>query len=309
MKPLTLRLSLFAQRLKKVVSRELYSEVIDAQQKAKQIFGIEVPFIVDTKQAINSYAFEALRLEKLAQHYWQYDVAKVFHKKIGFLCKEYSIDFKSVILFCVCHETGHAKEQRLFEEIGFFPNTFRILPEGVPITIESSDYVLSSHRIGEMEYHEVFSFGIRDFSINKELAKHNIRNELAKKGFFGNRGLKDFNVSTREQWHNYVLDHLLLLPLTIDVYEHGGLCEEEKRVLREAQEKVIGDKWEKALSKLSCIEFFSPKSKRDITMELFKNTLGVPAFLGCHQDRKILFRNYSSIPKYWNKKAYQVMYL
>ena len=83
----------------------------------------------------------------------------------------------------------------------------------------------------------------------------------------------------------------------------------KKIVFKESQEKVVGDKWEKTLSKLKEIEFSNPKSKTDIILELIKNTLGIKAFLGFGQKREILFRRYSTIPKFWKKERYQVIYL
>lgn len=170
MKPLIPSLCLFAQSFKKVAFREfreLYLEALDAQEEAKQIFGVEPPFILDKS-----------RNEELGEYVWRYDVYKIFYKRIKTLCQKYDVDFESIICFCLCHETGHAKEQRLFEEIGFFPNITKTQGEMVLTKIESTNYVLPSR-----EFDNIFSCGISDFSINKELAKHNVKNQLAKRYF------------------------------------------------------------------------------------------------------------------------------
>jgi hypothetical protein len=304
MKPLKLSLALFAQSFKKVAFRELYLESLNAQEEAKQIFGVEVPFILDANKKLDRNNCLVSRIEKLAEYDWHCDANRIFYKRIKILCQKYDVDFNSVIYFCLCHETGHAKEQRLFEEIGFFPNTIRRLPEGVPIKIESTNYVLTSRG-----FYDIFSCGICDFSINEELAKHNIKNQLAKKMFFDTTGLQPVNSHTEEEWHKFVLDCLLRLPLVLTVYEHGELNESERRTLKESQEEVIGDKWEKTLLKLKSTEFFNPKSKIDVILELLENILGIPAFLGINQKREILFNRYSTLPKFWNKEGYRVMYL
>ncbi len=189
------------------------------------------------------------RAMELALYDWHYDVCKVFHKKISILCKIYDVNSESVIRFCVCHETGHAKEQRLFEHIGFFPNQQRRWPEGIPIRIGNENYLLTDNTLFDR-----FTCGMSDFSINEVLSKNNIKNQVAKMIFFDstNRPSCTENV----EWYKVVLDTLLSLPISLDIYEHCGLDEHQKRILKESQENVVGDKWEKTLSKLKCIDFF-----------------------------------------------------
>ena len=300
MKPLQLSLSLLAQSFKKLAFRDLFSEALQAQKEAKQIFGIEIPFILNAKK-LNRNTFQQSGTQTLAEYDQWYDANIIYYKIIGALCQKYDVNFKLTFHFCFWHETGHAKEQRLFEEIGFCPNIIKTSHEGVPIKIESSTYLLRNPQIVS----NIFTCGVCDFSINKELKKHNLTNQLSKKVFFDNTGLRPIY---KEQ-NKTVLDCLLHLPHAIDIYEHGELSEIEKDSLKESQEKVVGDKWEKTLSKLKEIEFSNPKSKTDIILELIKNTLGIKAFLGFGQKREILFRRYSTIPKFWKKERYQVIYL
>lgn len=302
MKPLTLNLSLLVQSFKKVAFRDLYSESLEAQKEAKKFFGIEVPFILDTRHKLEWETLLVSKAVGLAEYDWHYDVNRVFHKKISTVCEKYNVDFDSVIRFCICHETAHAKEQRLCEEIGFFPNTTRHLPEGVRLKIENATYLTTNHSL-----YDRFSCGISDFSINELLSEHDIKNQLAKKIFFGTK--EQTPNAQREERYRLVLDTLLYLPIVLDIYEHGDLDEDQKRTLKESQESIVGDKWKQTRSILRHIDFFDPRSKIEARIELFKKTLGISAFLGNKEKSKRLFSCYSTLPKFWNKKEYQVMYL
>jgi hypothetical protein len=285
-----------AENFKKVAFRDRYSEIRAGREEAKQIFGIQVPFILDTNKDLDYSNSSMPRTVILGEYKWNYDIIRIFHKRISILSQKYDIDFKSMIYFCFCHEIGHAKEQRLFEEIGFFPNTVCTHPEGIFFKIDSLSYVAKN-----LNYN-LFIGGICDFSINKELAKHNIKNQLAKKRYFEPTSFQP--PSTHEEARqNTILDCLLHLPYYIDIYEHGELDEDEKRALQESQETLIGDKWEKTLSELRKIEFFDPKSKIGIILELFENTLGIQAFLN-----KVEI-SHSRLPKFWTKSDYQIMHL
>lgn len=302
MKPLTLNLSLLIQSFKKVAFRHLYSESFEAQKEAKKFFGIEVPLILDTRHKLEWDTLLVSKAVGLAEYDWHYDVNRVFHKKISTLCEKYDVDFELVICFCICHETGHAKEQRLFEEIGFFPNTMKRLPNGVCLKIENAMYLTTNHSL-----YDRFSCGISDFSINELLSEHNIKNQLAKKIFLDTTNQSPN--AQREERSILVLDTLLHLPIVLDIYEHSDLDENQKRILKESQENIVGDKWEQTLSTLRRINFFDPLSTIETKIDLFKKTLGISAFLGSKEKSETLFSHYSTLPKFWNKKEYRVMYL
>ena len=205
MKPLNFNIALFAQRLKKVTDKELYSELLKGQEEAERIWGIKVPFILDDTIS-NEHAL--IRGQKLAGHLWYYDTNMIFHKGIKILCQKYNVYFNPVLCYCLCHETGHAKEQRIFQEIGFFPFMTRSLPIN-PI-------------LRNNDFYSTFSNGICDFSINQELAKQNIINKLAKPMFFDTTGLKEYTSRFREE-SEHKLNYLLSLPYVLDTYEHTGL--------------------------------------------------------------------------------------
>jgi hypothetical protein len=289
MKPLNFNLTLFAQHLKKVTDKELYSELLKGQEEAERIWGIKVPFILDGTMS-NEHTL--IRGQKLAAHLWYNDANTIFHKGIEILCQKYNVDFNSVLCYCLCHETGHAKEQRLFQEIGYFPFMTRSLPLK-PILRNNGFY-------------STFSNGICDFSINQELANQNIINKLAKPMFFDTTGLKEYTSRFRDE-SELKLTCLLSLPYVLDVYEHSGLNESERRALKESQ-TVMADYWDRTLSSLQSIKFFDPESKINITIELLKELLGVEAFLE-FEDSKILLNRYPTLPKFWNKEAYRIMKL
>jgi len=311
MKPLRLSLSLSAQVFKRIRDRDLYAEAYEAQKIGKQIFGIEVPFLLKGDIEPESATLTS-QIGKLGEHDWRYDVITVFHNRIRSLCAKHKIDFNSVFLFSFCHEVGHAKEQRLFEEVGFYPNTFKVPPQGILIKIESKEYCLRSLPIAGKEFYDIFSCGIQDFAINKELAKHGIRNKIAKKVFFSPDDDSHLlsqspSICTELQKGNLIIERLSLLPIVIDIYENGELTENEKINLKAAQKEIMGNKWETTLSLLREIEFFNPRRTKEITLELFNKTLEVPAWLGpCYRDS---FGKRSTIPRFWNKDCYEVIRL
>ncbi|MGA2386537.1 MAG: hypothetical protein ABSG33_08390 [Candidatus Bathyarchaeia archaeon] len=271
------------------IPKELYLELLKGQEEAERIWGIKVPFILD-ETISNEHIL--LRGQKLAEHLWYNDANKIYYKGIEILCQKYNVDFSSVLRYCICHETGHAKEQRLFQEIGYFPFRTKNLPIK-PI-------------LRNNEFYSTFSNGIWDFSINQELAKQNIINKLFKPMFFDTTDLKEYTSRFGDE-SEFKLTCLLSLPNVLDVYEHSGLNEGERMVLRESH-LILADFWDRTLSTLQGIKFFDPASKINITIELLRELLGVNAFLDL-EDHKFLFSRYPNLPKFWSKKAYQILKL
>jgi hypothetical protein len=282
MKPLSLSLSLAIQSCKRIVNKE-YSKAFNAQDIAKQIFGIKLPFVLEEKAELSYGAPFGSVNAILGEYYWQKDIERIYCRRIRTFCEKYELDYNSVIQFCLCHETGHAKEQRLFEEIDFFPNTIT------------------------WRYHPFIS-GICDYSVNKELLKNDIKNPFERKAFLDKETLRTVFVNTKEAKDNFHFNSLLNLPYNIDAYEHGGLSDDEKIGFKESQEKEIGDKWEKALSKLRSIDFFEPKSKLDIILDLYNEILEIPVPL-CKVKTEILRLKFQTIPKFWRKSTYNVIFL
>jgi hypothetical protein len=246
--------------LKKVTDKELDSELLKGQDEAERILGIKIRFILDGTMS-NEHAL--IRGQKLATYLWYNDANMLFHKVIEILCQKYNVDFNSVLCYCLCHETGHAKEQRLFQEISYFP--YMTINQHVKPILRNNGF------------YSTFSNGICDFSINQELAKHNIINKLAKPVFFDTTGLKEYTSRFRDELE-LKLTNLLSLPYVLDAYEHSGLNESERRALKESQ-TIVADYWDRTLSSLQSIKFFEPESKINITIKLLKELLGVEAFL------------------------------
>ncbi|MCW4010712.1 MAG: hypothetical protein NWF05_08850 [Candidatus Bathyarchaeota archaeon] len=211
-------------------------ELAHAQEKAKQIFGLKVPFFLDGRVEAFSNINSVMRGIELADHDWHYDINRIFYKRIVNLSKRYEVDFPSAIRFCICHETGHAKEERLFEEAGFFPYQKGFMG-GVPIEVDSTKYVL-----GDANFYDSFSCGICDFSVNAELAKNGVVNPVSRRIFFDAPEQKAPTPETKQQWHKVLFDSLCALPHVLNVYEHGELTKDEKAGLKESQERIIGVK-------------------------------------------------------------------
>ena len=81
----------------------------------------------------------------------------------------------------------------------------------------------------------------------------------------------------------------------------------ERRALKESQ-TAMAEYWDRTLSSLKNIKFSDPESKIKVTIELLKELLGIESFLE-FEDRDTLFSRYPTLPKFWNKEAYQIMKL
>jgi hypothetical protein len=300
-----LRATLFAESCKKVIFRARYSEALKAQDVARQIFGIQVRFILDNEKILSGDASTLTTInEKYGEYYWVNDTYKIYYKKIKIFCLKHNVDYRSMIRFCLCHEVGHGKDERLFEEIGFFPHTIRMPSKGA-IKIETKAYSDPDIR----KFYHRFIGGIFDFSVNKELLKYEMKNPFEKSAFSDKETGKIFKpkFDTKELG---VLDSLLNLPLNLDTYEHGGLEEGEKKVLKEAQPKVVVNKWEKALSTLRSIDFFDPNSKVRVIIELLEEILGIQTYLTITELENLLSDyqiKYRRLPKFWSKESYEVL--
>lgn len=305
MKPLSIQLSLLLQNAMKIINKERYSEAIQAQEIGERIFGPKTAYILDSSIHMSSKSVTAISTV-LGYYEWEYDIIRLFYKQIMLLSKKYGINYKDIFQFCFCHEVGHAREQRMFQEIGYFPNKFKIFREGVIVKIESEKYVLTSFKVSGKEFFDVFSCGILDFAVNCELSKNHMINEIVRPMIFDSSAQP---MQTEVPRHFMVLESLLLLPHNIDIYEHGGLLEDEKRRFAESQKAIVGDKWDTALKILRTIEYPNPKKSVNTIIDMFNNILGIQASLGFEEKREYLFRDYSTVPTYWDKDKYRVITL
>jgi hypothetical protein len=281
MRPLKLSISIIAQNYNKLSSKE-YSEAYSSSEIAKQIFGLKVPFLLDQQAELEYSARYGAVNATPAEYYWTLDYARIYSRRIKTLCKKYELDCNLFTQFCLCHEMGHAREQRLFEEIGFFPNTIN------------------------KPYH-LFIAGICDYSINKELLKHGLKNPFERRAFLDKDTQRSASITTKAERDELHFNLLLNLPLTLDVYDYGGLTNEEKAGLKEGYEKLIGNKWEKAHTKLRQIDFFNAESKLDTIVELYGEIL--EQYLELRRENTRLLRLRNPLPDFWHKSAYNVLIL
>ncbi len=307
MQPLHIQLSLFSQYLKKATAKELFSEASIAQANGERIFGLRIPYLLDGISIKSNKSFTSINTT-LGYYQWEYDLLTLYHKRIEALSQKYHVDYKQLFTFCFCHEVGHAKQQRLFESIGYFPNKFKIWPEGVAVEIESTKYLVTEKfPVSSKPFWDAFSCYIQDFAINKVLLQNAMQNELCRPMAFDISAPAISNDVPRQF---IVLESLAMLPHDIDVYEHGGLLQDEKRLFVESKKKILGDKWDIAYALLRKIEFAHPESILEVTIKMFKDILGVHASFGYSpQRRSFLFKDYSTVPKYWNKDSYEVLFL
>jgi hypothetical protein len=283
-------------------SLDVQTKIIGMQTKkiTKKIFGIKMPFNFNSKISDN---FQQTGYETLGSYVGWTDSITIFHKIIYGLCKKYNSDYKSVLQFTLIHETGHAKENRLFDEIGFFSDCLYTKKITIPAQINSTIYQIQREKV-----RDTFLSGVYDFSVNEELKKNQTFDLKSHKVYFGRQNtiIKSCSKTRTEE----ILDCLLNLPNKLDMYEHGDLNEQEKITLKESQKKVIGEQWETTLDSLNKIDFFNPELKLAIILELLKNTIGIQAkFVRLNIEEIFKDNSEPAIPNIYKKKYYRVLYL
>jgi hypothetical protein len=259
------------------------------QEEAKNIWEIEVPFILDNAL---SNEHDIIRGRRLAKYLWYNDANVIFNEEIETLCEKYNVNFHSALCYCICHETGHAKEERLFEKFGFFP-------------FKTKNSTLNP-QLRRRGVYDTLSNAICDFSINRELFNHDIINSLGKPMYFDVIGLQEFTEKHNDK-SELNLVNLLSLPHILDIYEHGRLDDADKKAVKDSQ-KSMASYWDKTLSSLKTICFDDPESKINVINELLKSLLDIDAVLMLEKSSN-LFQSYSNIPAFWNKKEYFIMTL
>lgn len=301
-----IKVRLIWQRLRIKLGDEIGKKALRAQEKGERIFGIHIPFLLEEDFIPQDFARQTY-IGMLGNYDFKNDVIQIYSKALKDLCKRYSINFDSAFLHIFCHELGHAREARIFEEASIFPYRFKIIPTQMRIMLGSRSYELNNIRIGRKDFYEVFMFGVRDYGIEKELKKYGIENPLPKISVWALQNIQK-NGLTEEQRNRLVIELLLLLPYYVCVYAHGRLTESEREFMEGYFKDLIGDKWKFALKTMNNLEFGSPKKYVSVVCKLFERVLELHVFLGWEKNKE-LFRRYKTIPQFWSKNSYQVFYL
>jgi len=275
----------------------------DAQETGKQIFGLSVPYILDGSD-VRANLSEETNIETLGNYDFKNDIVRIFHKRIHSFCKMYGMNFDAAFLHVFCHEVGHSKEVRIFEEAGIFPYRFNVFNFGCHIKIDSQIYDLNSIRIGGRMFYELFMFGIQDYCVNRKIQEFGIRNPLSRTRFLNLPRIQE-NELTEAQRHELVRRSLLLLPYNIDAYTNGGLTTAEMNVLEEFHEKLVGKKWKLAFSIMKDLEFGAAEKYVSVLCRLFESILDLHVFQRKEKSSS-LFARYKIIPKFWKKSSYRV---
>ena len=98
--------------------------------------------------------------ERLGEYNYYEDNITIYINKIQYLTKKYKLNIEKMINYSICHEYGHAKQARIFEEQQYFPNLIGKYRKRV--------YDLEGRKIFPKDLHQ-FITNLLDFCINKEL--------------------------------------------------------------------------------------------------------------------------------------------
>jgi hypothetical protein len=282
-------------------------KMLEAQRIGKEIFGINIPFLVDGKPAKQIAEKFAAYLEVLAEYDFRNDIVQVYNKRVSRFSERFSVDLDSLILFVICHELGHAREGRLCEESGFFPYTVKISPAPIPFSVNSITYDLRKVQVSGIGFPRIFLNGISDFAVNRELLKHGLFDPLAAKTFVLDAPESMSANLGQEQAHQILIEKSCLLPHNVDICSHGNVDVKLKGLVEAYYRKLLGDKWDYTVDKMEQLEIAKPWKNVEIAKDLLKKIFGVNSFnmdVGSH----FVFGS-SQIPKFWSKDRYSVLFL
>lgn len=307
---ITTQLRLMWQHL--TLRNEISKIASRAQLFGEEIFNIHIPFLLE---GTYSQADCVNQLSALGNYDFNNDVTKIYIKRMKEYCRYYRLNFNSIFLHTFYHELGHAKEARSFESAGIFPyrrNTFHTCP----MKLDSKYYNLTDFKIGGTNILDAFMSGTLDYAIEKELRKFEIENPASRRNFQNlQEGLQKMNLQnirkeslSEEQYHTFFMNSLLFLPYYVSDYVWGSLNENEQYIIERYYRNILGNKWDLTLEIMSTLEFCNPEKYVNVIHKLFESILGLHVSMRTIQNRE-LFKQYKSIPRFWNKTNYKVIYI
>jgi hypothetical protein len=306
MTTLETKLRLAVQRIQERFGNLLLKKARSAEERGEQIFGLRVPFILDRSEMPAGFSNQT-QIQTLANYDFKIDLLRIFYRRINSVCEMYDLDCDMAFLHVFCHELGHSKEARLFEEAAIFPYRFNFFSFGCPVRIDSQTHDLNSINISGRRFYELFMFGIQDYCVNKKLQESGIKNPLSKTCILSLPEIQ-MNELTSEQRHELVIRSLLLLPHNVDIYTNGGLRASEMEMLKGFHEKLVGAKWDLASDIMKDLEFGVQEKYVSVLRELFEGILETHVFQRWQKSSN-LFATYKTIPGFWRKNRYRVFYV
>jgi len=252
----------------------------EAEEKAISIFDIKIPL------TINEEEFHSVS-EPLGEYNYYEDNIAIYINKIQYLTKKYELNIEKMINYSVCHEYGHAKQARIFEEQQFFPIMIGKYRKCV--------YDFERIKISSEDFHQ-FITNLLDFCINKELKNFEIVDPAVK------IALDYLEPSGPEEYVQFILTKNL--PKHIGYYEFSGLSESERNDMKSRIVNHVGEKWDYTCEIMRSLEFSNVENYIKKQSKLIEYLLKQRVYYKELSSEEI-FRGRNR-PTFWNKTSYFV---
>ena len=264
-----------------------YNLLKNAEEKAATIFRLDVPLIINEK---------SLPKKPISEQMGYYDCYKdkiiLYINKIQQVASMFNLNLGKMVTHCVCHEFGHAKQARLFEDnqvchwkIHKDP-LCRIEIESVRIAVKLEEINLVNN-------------WLQDFCIDRELYRHGIPNALAK------LMIKDLELTGPEEIVTYV--RMKSLPRNITLYEFGDLSDSEKNYIETTIKDSIGKDWDTAYNIMKSLELTEIDAYRNVIKIFIETIFRQNAYyLPITRDRIFEGRDR---PSFWSETQYDVLHV
>ena len=265
-----------------MVVRTLIEKAI---QKATKIFQIKVPMIIDEKPLPNKPS-----LEQMGYYDCYKDRVVIYINKIQQVVSTFGLELEKMITSVVCHEIGHAKQARIFEDNQVCPWIIQkhrkccVKLEGVEIPLKITDISFVNN-------------WVQDFCVNKELFDCGIADISVKVR------VKDLKLEGPRDIVSYV--RMKHLPMDITLYEFGGLSDSERERLKQTIKNCISEKWDTTYDLMKSLHFAGINEYLEVIETLIADIFGQKTcFLP--KDSRLIFEG-KNRPSFWNKNNYNVL--
>ena len=262
-------------------------------ERANSIFKIRVPVKTKSKnQFIGPAKYDFIE-----------DSVELFSTFIKEYCSKFNSEDK-IITHAICHEFGHAKESRYFAEGGIFPFYLKISK----ISKITKPISLSLHRLNNSIGY--IMNGLIDYSIDYELKNFNIKNVAAKyKINLMQKNLILKNSNKKKSGPTEKLQALFNLTIDIGYYDFAELTDLEKEVIVDYYKyNELFDKWSSIKSIMKSRNFGEVDNFYETMQSLFLELIGIEVSSNSHS-RAELTAKFGSLPPFWKKDDYQLLYI
>lgn len=269
------------------------SFILEGKELTKKIFDLDIEIGKDCQN------------ETEAGHYEFMTDIGYLHCKFCemFIGKYRNADLKRLIEHTVCHEIGHAFDARCFAKSGIFPFVTKISDQSIVNMI--SFRVKMNHflkkGIGDL-INSIFDYSIDKKIMNElELSDQTATIRMERIRMYLNDPPKDDEENRRR-----IAELLFNLPTYIHDCRFGDTIGSDKDLTKQCCMKYLDErKWDSTSDLLNVLSVGDPMRFKAVAPVLLKNLFGLRAFWKTEKREDIC----NSIPIFWDKEAYDLLYI